>query len=76
MIKITKHEAEVMIQKGYQEFVKNTVSKYKHYYLVEEKDDVYRWNKDLRRKELVRLSALNALDQYRKSCIVKEVTAK
>lgn len=76
MINITKHEAEVMRKLGYSEFVKHTFSKHKKYYLVEERDNIYKWNKGTKRKELVRLSAMNALEQYRKSCIVKEVTAE
>ena len=52
---------------GYEEFVKHTYSKHKSYYLVEETENIYRYDKSAKKKELVRLSALNALDKLRKS---------
>lgn len=75
MINITKHEAFIMREKGYEEFILKSHSKHPKYYIVEERENIYKWNKGLHRKELVRLSAMNALEEYRKSCIVKEVTA-
>ena len=72
MIKITKVEAEFMRQSNYGNFVKKTYSKNPPtYYLVEEREDVYN-----RYGKLIRLSAMNALEQYRKSRIVKEVNSK
>lgn len=67
MIIITKREAEVMRNEGYEEFVKHTYTKHKTYYLVEEKNDVYRYDPKKGKRVLVRLSALNMLDKYRKS---------
>lgn len=75
MINITKHEAFKMREIGYGEFVLKSHSKHPKYYLVEETENIYKWNKGLKKKELVRLSAMNALNEYRKSHIVKEVTA-
>ena len=67
MIKITKSEAFELRKMGYEEFVQHTYSKHKSYYLVEEREDIYRYDKATKKKELVRLSALNALDKLRKS---------
>lgn len=64
---ITKQEAFYLREEGYEEFVKHTHTKYKKYYVVEEKDDVYKYNKKKRERELVRLSALNMLKKYRRS---------
>ena len=55
-----------MRELGYGEFV-NHKKNYKNYFLVEEKDDVYKYDRHTKRKELVRLSALNMLEKYRKS---------
>lgn len=67
MIKISKNEAKMLREANYGEFVKHTFSKHKTYYLVEEQEDVYRYNRYKRRNELVRLSALNKLAEIRKS---------
>ena len=67
MIQITKREAEIMRKRGYDKFVKHSYSRHKKYYLVEEQDDIYKYNKKTRRVELVRLSALNMLKEYRRS---------
>ena len=56
-----------MRKEGYDEFVKHTYTKHKTYYLVEEKTDVYRYDPKKGKRVLVRLSALNMLDKYRKS---------
>lgn len=74
MIQITKREAEIMRERGYENFVKKTYPnkpKKTTYYLVEETDDVYRWDSHMKQKELVRLSAMNALKEYRNSVKVK-----
>ena len=73
MINITKKEAFMMRKNGYEEFVLKSHSKHPKYYLVEETEDIWRWNKGLKRRELVRLSAINALEKYRKERIVKVV---
>ena len=67
MIKITKHEANYMRENGYDEFVKHTWTKNKTYYLVEERNDVYKYDPKKGKRTLVRLSALNMLKKYRKS---------
>lgn len=67
MIKISKREAEIMRNEGYDEFVKHTFTKHKTYYLVEEKNDVYKYDPKKGKRVLVRLSALNMLKKYRKS---------
>lgn len=67
MIKISKTEALKMRELGYGEFVKKSYSKNPTFYLVEERDNIYKWNKDLKQKELVRLSAMNALKEYQDS---------
>ena len=67
MIKITKKEAEFMRANGYDEFVKHSYSKHKTYYLVEEQNNVYKYNQSKGKYTLVRLSALNMLKKYRKS---------
>ena len=67
MIKITKKEAEFMREHGYDEFVKHSYSKHKTYYLVEEQNNVYKYNPSKGKYILVRLSALNMLKKYRKS---------
>lgn len=72
MIIITKREAEVMRNEGYEEFVKHTYTKHKTYYLVEEKNDIYRYDPKKGKRVLVRLSALNMLDKYRKSIGITE----
>ena len=51
-------------EKGYDEFVKKSRSKHPTYYCVEDKNDVYRYDKALRKKVLVRLGALNMLKKY------------
>ena len=56
-----------MRKEGYEEFVKHTYSKHKTYYLVEEQNDVYKYNPSKGKRILVRLSALNKLKEYRKS---------
>jgi hypothetical protein len=61
MIEISKSEAKQLRKLGYDEFVKCSHSKHKKYYLVEERDDVYKYNRHTKEKELVRLSTLNAL---------------
>lgn len=72
MIKISKKEAEFMRKNGYEEFVKHTYSKHKKYYLVEEKDNVYKYDPKKGRRVLYRLSALNMLEKYRKSIMVTD----
>ena len=72
MIIITKREAEIMRKEGYSEFVKHTYTKHKTYYLVEEKNDVYRYDPKRGKRVLVRLSALNMLKEYRKSVGITE----
>ena len=67
MIKITKKEAFKLREEGYSEFVKKSYSKNPTYYLVEEENDVYRYDPKLGKRVLVRLSALNMLNKYRKS---------
>ena len=69
LIIISKKEAFKLREDGYGEFVKKSFNK-KHptYYCVEEKENIYRYDKALRKKVLVRLSALNKLEEYRKSC--------
>lgn len=67
MIKISKNEAKILREANYGEFVKHTFSKHKTYYLVEEQEDVYKYNRHTRRNELVRLSALNKLAEIRKT---------
>ena len=69
MVKITQNEAFEMRKMGYEEFVKHTYTKHKTYYLVEERDNVYKYDKSTKQKELIRLSALNALYQLRASKI-------
>lgn len=72
LIKITKKEAEFMRKNGYDEFVKHTYSKHKKYYLVEEKNDVYKYDPKKGKRVLSRLSALNMLEKYRKSIKVTD----
>lgn len=72
MIKITKKEAEFMRKNGYDEFVKHTYSKHKSYYLVEEKNDVYKYDPKKGRRVLSRLGALNMLNKYRESIKVTD----
>ena len=67
MIKITKKEAFKLREEGYSEFVKKSYSKNPTYYLVEEENDVYRYDPKSGKRVLVRLSALNMLNKYRKS---------
>lgn len=67
MIKISKKEAEFMRKNGYDEFVKHSYSKHKTYYLVEEQNDVYKYNPSKGKRTLERLSALNMLKKYRRS---------
>ena len=67
MIKISKKEAEFMRENGYDEFVKHSYSKHKTYYLVEEQNDVYRYDPKKGKRALIRLSALNMLKKYRNS---------
>jgi hypothetical protein len=67
LIKITKREAEIMRNEGYGEFVKHSYSKHKTYYLVEEQNNVYKYDPKKGKRVLVRLSALNMLKKYRKS---------
>lgn len=58
-----------MRENGYDEFVKHSYSKHKTYYLVEEQNDVYKYNPSKGKHTLVRLSALNMLKKYRESLI-------
>jgi hypothetical protein len=67
LIKISKKEAEFMRKNGYEEFVKHSFSKHKTYYLVEEQNDVYKYNSSIGKRTLERLSALNMLKKYRRS---------
>lgn len=54
-------------ENGYEEFVKKSANKdHPTYYCVEESENVYRYDKALKKKVLVRLGALNKLEQYRK----------
>ena len=67
MIKVSKQEAFMLRKEGYSEFVKKSANKdHPTYYCVEESEDIYRYDKALKNKVLVRLSALNKLEQYRK----------
>lgn len=76
MIKISKREAFYMRNMGFEEFVKKSFSKSPTYFLVEETEDVYKWNKYLKQKELVRLSAMNVLKLYRQSHIIYSSDSK
>lgn len=76
MIKISKQEAFYMRNMGFEEFVKKSFSKSPTYFLVEETEDVYKWNKYLKQKELVRLSAMNVLKLYRQSHIIYSSDSK
>ena len=67
MIKITKKEAFMLREKGYEEFVKKSHTKHPKYYCVEEQNDVYKYDPKKGKCVLVRLSALNMLKKYRKS---------
>ena len=72
MIIISKQEAKYLRKEGYGEFVKKSFNK-KHptYYCVEEKENIYKYIKlenNKTKRILVRLSALNKLEEYRKSC--------
>lgn len=67
MIKITKKEAFMLREKGYGEFVKKSHSKHPTYYCVEDKNDIYKYDKALKKKVLVKLGALNMLNKYRES---------
>ena len=67
MIKITKKEAFMLREEGYEEFVKKSHSKHPTYYCVEDKNDIYKYDKALKKKVLVRLGALNMLKKYRES---------
>ena len=58
-----------MRNEGYEDFVKKTYSKHPTYYLVEERNDVYRKNPKTGKRELFRLSALNKLEKYRRDII-------
>ena len=55
-----------MRELGYGEFVIHKKN-YKHYYLVEETEDVYKYIRSAKRYKLVRLSAVNKLKEYRRS---------
>lgn len=66
MVKISKKEALIMREKGYGEFVKKTFSKHPSYFLVEEKENIYRYERGTNKRRLVRLSALNMLEKIRK----------
>lgn len=65
MISISKKEAEYMRSEGYGQYVQSTHTRCKHYYLVEQKDDYYSWNPVTRQKEIVKLSAMSKLSNYR-----------
>lgn len=67
MLNITKHEAFMLREKGYGNFVLKSHTKHPKYYLVEEQNDVYKYNSKEGKRVLVRLSALNMLKEYRKS---------
>ena len=56
-----------MKRNGYENFVKHTFTKHKTYYLVEERDDIYRYDPKAGKRVLVRLSALHMLEKYRKT---------
>lgn len=71
MIKISKKEAEAMRKMGYKDCVKHTYGHHKHYFLVEEKDNIYEYDKRGKRVGIIRLGALNALEKYREERIVK-----
>ena len=72
MVKISKKEAFRLREDGYSEFVKKSANKdHPTYFCVEETDNIYRYDKALKKKVLVRLSALNKLAEYRKSCVAK-----
>ena len=66
MIKITKKEAFMLREKGYEEFVKKSHTKHPKYYCVEEQN-VYKYDPKKEEYVLVRLGALNMLKKYRKS---------
>ncbi len=72
MIKLTKEEAFKLRDEGYSDFVKKSHSKHPTYYLVEEKNDVYKYSSKEGKRVLVRLSALNMLEKYRKSKMITD----
>ena len=69
---ITKKEAFYLRENGYEEFVKTSHTKHKKYYVVEEQNDVYKYNPKAGKRTLARLSALNMLEKYRKSIKVTD----
>lgn len=54
-----------MRKEGYAAFIQHTYSKHKTYYLVEEQNDIYKYDPKKGRRVLIRLSALNKLKKYR-----------
>lgn len=71
MVKISKSEAMELRKLGYDEFIKKTYSKHPSYFLVEEKENIYKYERGTRRRHLVRLSALNMLEKIRKEKIIE-----
>lgn len=71
LVKISKSEAFILRQKGYDEFVKKTYSKHPSYFLVEEKENIYKYERGTHKKQLVRLSALNMLEKIRKEKVIE-----
>lgn len=68
MVIITKKEAFKLREDGYAEFVKKSANKqHPTYYCVEE-ENIYKYDKALKKKVLVRLGALGKLEEYRRSC--------
>ena len=62
-------------EEGYEEFVKKSANKdHPKYYCVEETEDIFKYDRALKKKVLVRLGALNKLEQYRKSRIIYTVS--
>lgn len=72
LIKISKNEAFRMRSLGYDEFVKKTYSKHPSYFLVEEKENIYRREKGTNKRRLVRLSAMNMLEKIRRESILEK----
>ena len=72
MIKITKNEAKYMKENGYEDCI-NTTGHHKEYRLVEEREDVYAYDKNGKRGRLLTLGALNALKRYREEITIATV---
>ncbi len=73
MIKITKNEAKYMKENGYEDCIIHTTGHHKEYRLVEEREDVYAYDKNGKRGRLLTLGALNALKRYREEITIATV---